>query len=114
MFFVFLDVLMVLVCIQAPSKKEYLFVNRKGFHSINLQVVWDANLKLIDVVTWWFGSAQDARILRESALATVCEEGRLSGIMLGDSGYPLMKWLMTPVMVPQMEQERQYNYVHSF
>uniref|UniRef100_UPI003AAED5E2 putative nuclease HARBI1 n=1 Tax=Centroberyx gerrardi TaxID=166262 RepID=UPI003AAED5E2 len=101
------------VRIQAPSKNEYLFVNRKGFHSINVQVVCDADMKLIDVVARWYGSAHDARILRDSALARVCEEGRLSGIMLGDSGYPLKKWLMTPVMVPRMEQERQYNYVHS-
>uniref|UniRef100_A0A673IH05 DDE Tnp4 domain-containing protein n=1 Tax=Sinocyclocheilus rhinocerous TaxID=307959 RepID=A0A673IH05_9TELE len=92
------------VRIQAPSKNEYLFVNRKGFHSINVQVVCDANMKLIDVVARWYGS---------SALAQMCEEGRLSGIMLGDSGYPLNKWLMTPVMVPRTEQERQFNYVHS-
>lgn len=78
-----------------------------------MQVVCDANMKLIDVVTGWYGSAHDARILRESTLAKLCDEGRLSDIMLGDSGYPLKKWLMTPVMVPQTEQERQYNYVHS-
>uniref|UniRef100_A0A671N003 DDE Tnp4 domain-containing protein n=1 Tax=Sinocyclocheilus anshuiensis TaxID=1608454 RepID=A0A671N003_9TELE len=98
------------VRIQVPSKNECLFVNRKGFHSINVQVVCDANMKLIDVVARWYGSAHDARILRESALAQSCEEGRHSGIMLCDSGYPLKKWLMTPVMVPRTEQERQSNY----
>ncbi|KAL1268525.1 hypothetical protein QQF64_033888 [Cirrhinus molitorella] len=60
------------VRIQAPSQNEYLFVNRKGFHSINVQVVCDANMKLIDVVARWYGSAHDARILRESALARLC------------------------------------------
>uniref|UniRef100_A0A8C2CGZ4 DDE Tnp4 domain-containing protein n=1 Tax=Cyprinus carpio TaxID=7962 RepID=A0A8C2CGZ4_CYPCA len=102
------------VRIQASSKNKYLFINRKGFHSINVQVVRDANMKLIELVARWYGSAHDAGILRESALAQLCEEGRLSGIMLGHSGYPLKKWLMTPVMVPRTKQERQYNYLLQF
>ena len=73
---------------------------------MNIQVVCD--MKLIDIVARWYGSAHDARILRESALARVCEVGRLPvpGILLGDSGYPLKKWLMTPIIAPRTDQER--------
>ncbi|CAG5034366.1 unnamed protein product [Parnassius apollo] len=42
-----------------------LYINRKGFSSINVQVVCDANLKIMDIVTRWRGSVHDSRIFRE-------------------------------------------------
>ena len=44
------------VRIQAPSKNEYFGVNRKGSHSVNVQVVCDAER--------WYGSAYDTCMLR--------------------------------------------------
>uniref|UniRef100_A0A8C6WF12 Putative nuclease HARBI1 n=1 Tax=Neogobius melanostomus TaxID=47308 RepID=A0A8C6WF12_9GOBI len=87
------------VRIQAPSQDEYLFVNRKGYHSINVQLVCTNDMQIIDLVSKWPGSTHDARILRESALHREFEEGRITGLLLGDSGYPLKRWLMTPVIL---------------
>lgn len=51
------------VRIVAPEQDEALYVNRKRYHSINVQVVCDARYRLIDVVARWPGSTHDSRIL---------------------------------------------------
>ncbi|KAM3874408.1 putative nuclease HARBI1 [Diretmus argenteus] len=101
------------VQIQAPSDNEYLFVNRKGYHSLNVQIACDATYKIINLVARWPGSTHDSRILRESALYREFEAGRGNGLLLGDSGYPLKRWLMTPIIAPTTDQERRYNTIHS-
>lgn len=94
--------------IQAPSD-----VNRKGYHSINVQIACDANYNIFNLVARWPGSTHDARILRESALYQDFEAGRVNGLLLGDSGYPLKHCMMTPIIAPRTEQERRYNTIHT-
>ncbi|XP_071375888.1 putative nuclease HARBI1 [Centroberyx affinis] len=101
------------VQIQAPSEHEYLYVNRKGYHSVNVQIACDANYNIFNLVARWPGSTHDARILRESVLYHDFEAGRINGLLLGDSGYPLKRWLMTPIIAPRTEQERRYNTIHA-
>ncbi|XP_039591558.1 putative nuclease HARBI1 [Polypterus senegalus] len=38
------------VALKAPTVDEFAFVNRKGYHSINVQVICDAHLNLLNVV----------------------------------------------------------------
>lgn len=101
------------VHIQAPSEHEYLYVNRKGYHSINVQIVCDRQSNIFNLVARWPGSTHDARILRESQLSNIFEAGGVSGILLGDSGYPLKRWLMTPIIAPRTQQEQRYNTIHA-
>lgn len=103
------------VRIQAPTEAEHEYVNRKNFHSINVQVMCDANLLFINVIAKWPGSVHDARILRESALFTAFESPRkpLKGLILGDSRYMLRDWLMTPILNPATQSKRNYNFAHS-
>ncbi|KAI0230394.1 hypothetical protein LSAT2_019259 [Lamellibrachia satsuma] len=56
------------ICIQAPSENEHAFINRKGYHSINVQVMCDEDLLFINYIAKWPGSVHDARVLRESSL----------------------------------------------
>ena len=77
---------------------EHEYVNRKGRHSINVQVIFNAASELINVVARWPGSVHDSRILRNSNVWETFEHGRLSGrgVLLGDSGYPCLDWLLPP------------------
>ena len=118
----FLDLngfLLVLGCIDgthvpilAPPCNEDLFVNRKNFHSINVQVICDSDLKFIDIVAKWPGCTHDAFIWRQSEINRRIASGDIptvKGWFLGDSGYPLRPNLLTPIISPISPEERRYN-----
>ncbi|CAG9087321.1 unnamed protein product [Plutella xylostella] len=89
-----------------------LYINRKGYPSINVQVVCDADLKIRDIVTRWHGSVHDSRIYRECRLKQRFEAGAFRGVLLGDGGYPCTSHLFTPVLHPATPSEEQYNRCH--
>ncbi|XP_061170889.1 putative nuclease HARBI1 [Saccostrea echinata] len=66
------------VRIMAPSNNEQDFVNRKGYHSLNVQLVCDAKFRFTSICANWPGSVHDSRILRESALCQQFERGHAS------------------------------------
>ena len=102
------------VRISTPSEHEWEFVNRKGFHSINVQIMCDSDFKIVNCVARWPGSTHDSRMLRESLIYALFEEEGFNrpGIILGDSGYPLKEWLMVPIMNPGTAAEQRYNRAH--
>lgn len=51
-------------------------------------------------------------LYRNSRFFTAMEAGVLDGIILGDSGYPLNRWLYTPVPSPQDGADQRYNIAH--
>lgn len=53
---------------------ENAFVNRKGFHSINTQIVCDANMLITNINARYPGSTHDAFIYGGSILNTRLEE----------------------------------------
>lgn len=99
------------VQIQGPTENEHEFVNRKGKHSINVQLVCDSKLRIIHCNVKNPGSVHDARVLKESSLWRAMEgtSRPVNGIILGDSAYPLRDWLMTPFLNPRDEAERRFN-----
>jgi hypothetical protein len=78
-----------------------LFRNRKGYFSINVQAVCDADVNFTNIVSRWYGSAHDSRILENSYVFVEMDDKASPGIILGDAGYPLLPWLMTPYHVPR-------------
>ncbi len=62
------------VRIIAPSEDEDAYVNRKRYHSINVQVDFSADYRILDIVAKWPGATHDARILPESGLRHLFEE----------------------------------------
>lgn len=56
------------VAIRAPREEEYAFVNRKHFHSINVQIICDVQMVLTNVVATWPGTTHDSCILSQSSV----------------------------------------------
>ncbi|XP_063635066.1 putative nuclease HARBI1 [Cydia splendana] len=88
-----------LIPIDSPQQHEYMYVDRKGKHSINTMVVCGPNLEFFYASARWPGSVHDARVLRNSTLARQWENGWRpfpNAFLLGDSAYALKQWLITP------------------
>lgn len=74
------------------------------------QVIVDPDMRFRDMITGWPGSMNELQILKSSGFYKLCEKGaRLNGksvnvsdrseireYIVGDSGYPLLPWLITP------------------
>ncbi|KAG0718500.1 putative nuclease HARBI1 [Chionoecetes opilio] len=99
------------VRIKAPKENEEVFVNRKGYHSINVQVVFDAKCKLLGILAKWPGSVHDSRILNDSGVTTLFERGYTPAgcHLFGDHGYGGKTWLLTPYLRPRPGHQSRYN-----
>ncbi|KAK0420260.1 hypothetical protein QR680_014589 [Steinernema hermaphroditum] len=73
--------------IQAPSDREFEFVNRKQYHSINCMVIATPQLTAIAANAKFPGRSHDSRIFRESVVYSDLTHRRKDGILLGDSAY---------------------------
>jgi len=83
--------------IKAPSVDPESYNCRKKFYALQLQIVCDNNMVLTDVLAGWPGSVHDSRVLRNSSLfATSGNKFPGDYHIIGDGGYPLLRWLMTP------------------
>ncbi|CAC5398924.1 HARBI1 [Mytilus coruscus] len=99
--------------ITSPLEDEHLYVNRKNYHSINVQGVCDSNMKFLNIVAKWPGSTHDAFIWANSSLSEMFEDGTIDhGWLIGDSGYSLRPWLLTPVLNPTTRNQQRYNASH--
>jgi hypothetical protein len=98
--------------IQAPSDHEDQYVNRKGYHSINVQVIVDCDDKFINIVAKWPESSHDSRVFKESAVYRNFENNNIDGYLLGDSGYACKTFLLTPYLRTQTTHEARYNSAH--
>ncbi|KAJ8708188.1 hypothetical protein PYW08_010554 [Mythimna loreyi] len=104
------------IAIVKPAEEEHTFYNRKGYHSLNVQMVCDHNLKIINVNAKFGGATHDSHIWSSSLLEPYMRRLHESGEhvwLLGDSGYPQRPWLMTPILnAPQGSREEVYTTRH--
>ncbi|KAK6474628.1 putative nuclease HARBI1 isoform X1 [Huso huso] len=101
------------VQIRTPSENAVIYINRKGFPSLNVQVVCDAKNIITNVFAYYPGSCHDSFILSQSSIARYIEgHDMYDSLLIGDNGYSLKKWLMTPVLSPQTAGENAYNEAH--
>ncbi|XP_018572113.1 putative nuclease HARBI1 [Anoplophora glabripennis] len=88
--------------INDPVYPEAIYVNRKGYHSINVQLICDPNLKIINVCARYPGSSHDNFIWNNSNVLPIVENLYRNGhrwyYLLGDSGYALRPWMLTPLL----------------
>ncbi|XP_042877786.1 putative nuclease HARBI1 [Penaeus japonicus] len=78
-----------------PPRQEHLYLNRKRVHSLNVQVVSDALMKIMSFSAKFSG----VFMILTSGMIVLCVDTSLNN---RDSGYPLETCLMTPA-------ERCYN-----
>ena len=86
--------------IQAPLKDPERYINRKSFHSVQLQVVCDMDMKFIDVFCRFPGSVHDAQVFTNSPLFVDAERNRDlqfpgNSHFIGDAAYSLKPWILT-------------------
>ncbi|XP_052771219.1 putative nuclease HARBI1 [Mya arenaria] len=99
-----------LVPILAPKDNGVAFICRKGYHPINVMAVCDHEMRFTDIVARWPGSQHDAAVFDDSTLKDHLETNQ-TGILLGDGGYPLRPYLLTPLLNPTTPQEIALNNV---
>ncbi|XP_012215802.2 putative nuclease HARBI1 [Linepithema humile] len=89
------------IAILAPKEHEEAYINHHGYHSLNVQMICDPNLKILNVNARYPGARHDAYIWNASAARRVMERaynrGERQTYLIGDSGYPLEPWLLTPL-----------------
>lgn len=106
------------IAILKPREDEHNFINRKGYHSMNVQLICDTNLTILSVNANYPGSTHDAFIWRNSMVRDFLVNQYNLGLrrtwLIGDSGYPLQPYLMTPFQNPEEgSPEFRYNNSHS-
>ncbi|XP_036327230.1 protein ALP1-like [Rhagoletis pomonella] len=108
------------IVIKGPKDQKQMYFNRKKSYSLVLQAVVDADKKFTDITCGKPGSLHDFRVLRRSKLFHDAEryyEEMFSGsyFIIGDSAYPLMKWLVSPFKdYGNLTQiQRKFNEIHS-
>ena len=65
------------------------------------------------MVAKWPGSTHDSHIFRTSHIAHELEGTNFeNGVVLGDSGYACLPYLMTPYPEPETPSQRRFNRAH--
>ncbi|KAF0703332.1 putative nuclease HARBI1 [Aphis craccivora] len=99
--------------IQSPGgDNAEIFRNRKGWFSTNTQCVCNPWLKIMDIVARWPGSCHDQIIFDNSNVKHKFETGVIKGYLLGDGGYEVKPYLMTPLLNPTTRSQQLYNESH--
>ncbi|KAK0144272.1 putative nuclease HARBI1 [Merluccius polli] len=92
--------------ITAPVENEADYVNRKSFHSINVQIC-DAAYIVTNVEAEWPARCM---IYQECRLSNRFARGEFDGYLLGDRGYPCQPSLLTPD--PEPGPQQRFNVAH--
>jgi hypothetical protein len=83
--------------IRRPSKAQHVYCNRKSEYSILLQGVCDHERRFTDIFCGEAGSLHDSRLLKRSSVYEKGVSGFLGNdVLLGDSAYPCLRWLIPP------------------
>ena len=89
------------ILVKEPRKNQRQYINHKGFHSLQLQVICDADMPFTDVFCGYPGSAHDARVFRNSPFFQDAEANPdvifpRNTHLFGDFAYALKGWVLTP------------------
>ncbi|CAN7987246.1 unnamed protein product, partial [Ixodes hexagonus] len=108
------------IAIRAPYETDTRFTKaaywcRKHYYALNAMVVCDADLRILNFDATYPGSCHDSFVWRASLLREKFVGGNLiesNECLLGDSGYPLEPWLLTPIPGNPTGAEEEFNKKH--
>ncbi|KAF0713919.1 putative nuclease HARBI1, partial [Aphis craccivora] len=84
--------------------------NRKNFFSINVQTISDDKLMIRDIVARWPGSSHDSTIFFNSSIFRRLESKEFgNGLIVGDGGYAVKNYLITPLLNPVTRAENLFQ-----
>jgi nuclease HARBI1 len=97
--------------IQSPGSDDAeIYRNRKGYFSINVQLICDIGNYITDVVARWPGSVHDSTIFDNCRIRAEFETGHVqNGYLVGDGGYASKPYMLTPLINPTSAAEKSYN-----
>uniref|UniRef100_UPI00398E8CB7 putative nuclease HARBI1 n=1 Tax=Pristiophorus japonicus TaxID=55135 RepID=UPI00398E8CB7 len=98
---------------RAPIQHAEIFMNRNGFHSLNVQLVCNLQRRILAVdVRYPVSSHNSFILLQTSVLAFFTGPNQDCCWLLGDKGYPMSTWLLTPLQNPRAAPEHANNAIH--
>ncbi|XP_018307793.1 putative nuclease HARBI1 [Mycetomoellerius zeteki] len=104
--------------IEAPKENAVDYINRKGYHSIQLQAVCDHRALITHCYVGHPGSVHNQRIFRQSEVATflnIEEKFPNNSHLIGDAAYELHEHLLVPFKDNGhlSDVQKHYNFRHS-
>lgn len=95
-----------------PGQHGDEYICRKGYPSINVQATCNSLEQFTSISAEWPGSVHDSRIWRNSDVRGIISQFDGSACLLGDSGYGISPWLITPFKPARTHHQRQFNLLH--
>ena len=101
-----------LINIKRPKENENLFISRKG-PSLNVLAICDSDLLFTYAVAKFPGATDDSFIWNYCHLQEKFESGDFgNSLLLGDRGFGLSRYLITPIQHPTSQAEENFNTSH--
>lgn len=108
----------ITMLLTSSDREAKYWLDRRKKHSMILQAIVDSDMKFRSIVTGWPGKMSDAMALQSSSFFDQCEkreklngplvftseETELREYIVGDEGYPLLPWLITPYKGSNLEE----------
>uniref|UniRef100_A0A6M2DUP9 Putative nuclease harbi1 n=1 Tax=Xenopsylla cheopis TaxID=163159 RepID=A0A6M2DUP9_XENCH len=96
-----------------PIVPAALYLNHKGYHSINVEIICDADEKILFANARYPGSTPDEALWEVSPIRHhLSNKNESETYLLGDSDYPLEPWLLTPFTNTENDAENKFNVLH--
>ncbi|XP_057483396.1 protein ALP1-like [Actinidia eriantha] len=122
-----IDTTHITMLLSSSEVASNMWLDREKNHSMILQAIVDSEMRFRDVVTGWPGKMNDFDVLQRSTFFKLCEKGErlngnkmrlsegteLSEYIVGDLGFPLLPWLVTPYQGKDLSDSKaEFNKRH--
>jgi hypothetical protein len=104
------------VRVNPPKAVDWMYCNRHNVHLLNVQAVAGPDLQFLYAVASAPGRLRDSRALELSSLWADFERGWRpfpNSFLLGDSGYAVKNWTLTPFLGDVEGSRLAFNKAHS-